>query len=878
MKKILKIFGIVILVLLIALISAPFLFRGSLERLLLKTINENVNATVNWENLDLSLFRNFPDASLKLNNFSVINKAPFEGDTLVSGTVNLEMGIMQLFKTKDLQLDAFHLDQAFVNIKVDSTGAANYNIMLEQKEVSSSSEVTDEESFTLNLKNYSIKNSNIQYLDESSKILFMLTNFEHRGTGDLSETVTRLDTHSETLISLRMDDTEYLSNHRLLLDAVLEINLETMRFSFMENEARINELPLVFEGYFQLFDTYNEIDLSFKTPSSDFKNFLALIPKEYVKQIENVRTTGDFSVTGEINGIIDETHIPKMDINVKSNNASFKYPDLPMAVENIVIDAQLKNETGLMKDMLLNIPKVTFTVDGAPFRMAANIKNMTENAKVAMEMEGIINLSNLDKILPMEIEQKPEGIFEADFSANFDMESIDKERYDRIHAEGNAKLSKFKYDAGFKAPLRIEQASVSMNPNLIRLNELQAAIGDTDFNANGTLHNLFSFLMTTNQKLKGEFALTSTTFNVGDFMTVESESKNESAKEEKSQTQQLAAQNETLKIPDFLEADFSFQANQVIYDNLVLKNARGNATIKDETIDIQNFRSDIFGGNIAFSGNVSTKEATPTFGVNLDLNQIDIVQTFREMELFQFLAPIAQSLQGNINTKFQLNGNLDRELSPILSTLSGNADAEIISASVDPDKTPFVSRLQNNLTFLDWDGINLKNVTTNLTFNNGNIEVKPFDFNVKGIQTSVTGVHGLDKSINYQMNMDVPAKLLGNEVTKLLSELGPEANDMKINVPVKITGSFNQPQVSLDLNSAVREITDKIVEKQKGKLIDKGKDIIGDFINKNIPQDSTKSSRLPVIPPKDKDSVIKDVENKAKDLLDDLFKGRRNRN
>lgn len=875
MKKILKIFGIVILVLLIALISAPFLFRGSLERLLLKTINENVNATVNWENLDLSLFRNFPDASLKLNNFSVINKAPFEGDTLVSGTVNLEMGIMQLFKTKDLQLDAFHLDNAFVNIKVDSTGAANYDIMLEQKEVSSSSEVTDEESFTLNLKNYSIKNSNIQYLDESSKILFMLTNFEHRGTGDLSETVTRLDTHSETLISLRMDDTEYLSNHRLLLDAVLEINLETMRFSFMENEARINELPLVFDGYFQMFDSHNEIDLSFKTPSSDFKNFLALIPKEYVKQIENVRTTGDFSVTGVIEGIIDETHIPKMDIHVKSNNASFKYPDLPMAVENIIIDAQLKNETGLMKDMFLNIPNLTFTIDGAPFRMAANVKNMTENAQVAMEMEGTVNLSNLDKILPMEMEQKPEGIFEADFSANFDMESIDKERYDRIHAEGNAKLSKFQYDSGFKSPLKIEQASVSMNPNLIQLKELQASIGETDFNANGTLHNLFSFLMT-KQNLKGIFSLSSNTFNVGDFMVAESETKKTTLQQDP-ERQQLSTQPESIKIPDFLEADFTFNANQVIYDNLVLKNARGNATIKDETINIQNFRSDIFGGNIAFSGNVSTKEATPTFGVNLDLNQIDIVQSFREMELFQFLAPIAQSLQGNINTKFQLNGNLDRELSPVLSTLSGNADAEIISASVDPDKTPFVSRLQDNISFLDWKGINLRNITTNLTFNNGNIEVKPFDFDVKGIQTSVSGVHGLDKSIDYQMNMDVPAEYLGNEVNRLLSDLGSEANDMKINIPVKITGTFNQPQVSLDLNSAVREITDKIVAKQKDKLIDKGKDIIGDIINKNIPQDTTRRSTLPITPPKSTDSVIKNVEDKAKDLLDGILKGR-NRN
>lgn len=875
MKKILKIFGIVILVLLIALISAPFLFRGSLERLLLKTINENVNATVNWENLDLSLFRNFPDASLKLNNFSVINKAPFEGDTLVSGTVNLEMGIMQLFKTKDLQLDAFHLDNAFVNIKVDSTGAANYDIMLEQKEALTSSEVTDEESFTLNLKNYSIKNSNIQYLDESSKILFMLTNFEHRGTGDLSETVTRLDTHSETLISLRMDETEYLSNHRLLLDAVLEINLETMRFSFMENEARINELPLVFDGYFQMFDSHNEIDLSFKTPSSDFKNFLALIPKEYVKQIENVRTTGDFSVTGVIEGIIDETHIPKMDIHVKSNNASFKYPDLPMAVENIIIDAQLKNETGLMKDMFLNIPNLTFTIDGAPFRMAANVKNMTENAQVAMEMEGTVNLSNLDKILPMEMEQKPEGIFEADFSANFDMESIDKERYDRIHAEGNAKLSKFQYDSGFKSPLKIEQASVSMNPNLIQLKELQASIGETDFNANGTLHNLFSFLMT-KQNLKGIFSLSSNTFNVGDFMVAESETKKTTLQQDP-ERQQLSTQPESIKIPDFLEADFTFNANQVIYDNLVLKNARGNATIKDETINIQNFRSDIFGGNIAFSGNVSTKEATPTFGVNLDLNQIDIVQSFREMELFQFLAPIAQSLQGNINTKFQLNGNLDRELSPVLSTLSGNADAEIISASVDPDKTPFVSRLQDNISFLDWKGINLRNITTNLTFNNGNIEVKPFDFDVKGIQTSVSGVHGLDKSINYQMNMDVPAEYLGNEVNRLLSDLGSEANDMKINIPVKITGTFNQPQVSLDLNSAVREITDKIVAKQKDKLIDKGKDIIGDIINKNIPQDTTRRSTLPITPPKSTDSVIKNVEDKAKDLLDGILKGR-NRN
>src|SRR5690606_20057453 len=291
-----------------------------------------------------------------------------------------------------------------------------------------------------------------------------------------------------------------------------------MKFSFLENEGRINELPLVFNGFFQMHENHNEIDLTFSTPSSDFKNFLAIIPKEYVKQIEDVKTTGNFTVNGVIKGNIDEEHIPTMDIKVFSDDASFKYPDLPMAVQNITIDAQLLNETGLLKDTYLNIPKLTFTVDGSPFRMKALVKNFMENAIVDMEMQGIINLANIEKILPLELESKPEGIFKADFSAKFDMESVEKERYDRIDARGNASLSKFKYDGGFKNPLQIAQASVSMNPNLIRLNELQATTGTTDFNVSGSLHNLFAFLMK-KQNLKGSFALNSNNFNVSDFMT-----------------------------------------------------------------------------------------------------------------------------------------------------------------------------------------------------------------------------------------------------------------------------------------------------------------------------------------------------------------------
>ena len=85
MKKFLKISGIVFAVVLLLLFLAPFLFKGTIADLIKKNLNENLNAKVEWASLDISLFRSFPDAQVRLEDFSVVNNAPFEGDTLAQG-------------------------------------------------------------------------------------------------------------------------------------------------------------------------------------------------------------------------------------------------------------------------------------------------------------------------------------------------------------------------------------------------------------------------------------------------------------------------------------------------------------------------------------------------------------------------------------------------------------------------------------------------------------------------------------------------------------------------------------------------------------------------------------------------------------------------
>ncbi len=844
MKKALKIIGIILGILILLLIAAPFIFKGSLEKMLKRTINENLNATVAWEDLDLSLFSSFPDASLQLNNFSVINKAPFEGDTLASGkTLSLDMGIMQLFKKSNeaIKVDEVKIDEAFVNIKIDSLGNANYDIAVKDDAPAVTEGEESAGGFTFDLKNYEITNSRINYLDEATNTYLMLTEVQHEGSGDLSQEISNLDTKTEAFASFKIDSTEYLTKNRISLDAIFKLDLKNQKYTFLENEAKINELPLTFDGYVKVNETNNEVDLTFKTPSSDFKNFLAVIPETYVKQINDVKTTGNFTVNGMLKGIVDSTHIPTMDIKIASENASFKYPDLPKTVDNITIDAQLINETGLLKDTYLNIPKLTFRIDNEPFRMNGSIKNMTENPLVNMEMQGTLNLANIEKVLPVEMEQKLSGIFKADVIANFDMESVEKERYDQIDARGTASLTNFNYDAGFKNELKVVNANLTMQPGTITLKELNAKTGQTDIKASGNIQNLIPFLMS-KQDLKGRFAVQSNTFNVNDFMASE-DSVSENNSKEKGTASQKTTSSETVKIPDFLDATLDFNANKVIYDNLELKNAKGTAAIANETITISNFTSDIFGGNIALSGNVSTKTETPTFAMALDLSKIDIDQSFEKLEMFQFLVPIAKALHGNLNTKFELTGQLTNDLSPKLSTLAGTALAQIITAEVDSQQAPLLAALGNKVSFLNLDRLSLRDVSTNFTFNNGKIEVKPFDFDIKGINVAVAGTHGLDKSIDYNVTMDVPAKYLGNDVTKLLQNLSPqEADAMSVALPIGLKGTFTNPQVSLNAETAINALTKQLLAKQKDKLINQGTDILGGILSGGTKQDSTKTN------------------------------------
>jgi len=331
---------------------------------------------------------------------------------------------------------------------------------------------------------------------------------------------------------------------------------------------------------------------------------------------------------------------------------------------------------------------------------------------------------------------------------------------------------------------------------------------------------------------------------------------------EKSSGSNSQVSEEGIKIPDFLDVTIDFIVNKVIYDNVLLENTKGTVRIVDETAILSNVTSKAFGGDLAFSGNVSTKQATPTFTMNLDLQEIDIDESFGKLALLKYIAPIAKALDGDINTTLNLSGQLNKNFTPNLKTLAGSAFAQILTAEVSTEKSPLLSKLGEQVKFLNMDKLSLRNVSTALDFNNGKIVVKPFNFDVEEIKITASGSHGLDKSIDYNVTMDVPAKYLGGEINKLLAKLDPgEAEKMTVVIPVTLKGTMIQPQINFNTKTAVNALTQKLIEKQKQDLEAKGINILEDLIRgDNKPKDSTATSTSTGKTTKDETTeIIKDI-------------------
>jgi uncharacterized protein involved in outer membrane biogenesis len=221
MKRILKIFVAFIAVVLLLLLSVPYFFKGGIEELIKKEGNKMLNAEFDFGGLDISLIRNFPLASLTIEDFYLKGVGQFENDTLLSaGEVTAAVNVMSLFGDEGFDIRKILLDNVSVTAVVLPDSTVNWDVMKDSGEEDDTEESSSP--FRIKLQELVIDNFGLVYDDRLGNIYARIIGMDAECSGDFGSSRTLLElVASINALTFSMDGVPFINNARIAAGAVV---------------------------------------------------------------------------------------------------------------------------------------------------------------------------------------------------------------------------------------------------------------------------------------------------------------------------------------------------------------------------------------------------------------------------------------------------------------------------------------------------------------------------------------------------------------------------------------------------------------------------------------------------------------------------------
>ncbi len=799
MKKALTIVGVVIVVLIVAMIAIPFLFKDKIKTAVLNAANEKLNATVDIKDFGLNLFSNFPNATLSLNDASVVGVGDFQKDTLLSAkSASVTIDLMSLFGS-EYNISKINLDKASIYTKVLEDGRANWDIMKVDSTVSASTE--SESAFKLNLKKITVNDCSFVYQNDSTKMKVTLNKWNGDLHGDFSASETTLNTNSTIgEVTFVMDGIPYLNKIQGVADATINANLDKMQFSFKESNLQLNDLKASIDGTFAMVGKdYEdmEFDLKLNAPDTQFKDILSLVPAMYTADFKDVKTSGTAKLEAYIKGLMHGDSYPAFDVKIIVNDAMFQYPSLPKAVNNINVDMAINSKGGSLDNMIIDISKFSFNLGGNPFSGSLNVSTPMSDPNLKAQANGTIDLGMIKDVYPLEKGTALNGKMTANLNVAARMSAIEKEQYENVSAAGSLKLSNMTYKSQDMQDVVINDAGLEFSPRYVNLSSLNLKIGKNDLSATGRLENFIAYALK-DQTLKGQLNIKSNYLNANDFISSETSGTEETA----------SSTTEDIIIPKNIDFVLNAALNQIVYGKMNITNMVGNMTVKNGVLTLNNVGANALGGSCKVSGTYDTSSPkTPKVNFDLALSKVSFAETFKSVESVQKFAPIFEKLGGTYSMNFKFNTSLGETIMQTLAGLTGSGALQTNDVKIEGVEA--LTALSSSLKTDALKSFSTKDLNLPFTINNGKLNTKPFNVNFgNGGVMKLEGATGLDQSIDYKGTVTLPKSLTNHYVSS---------------VPIIIDGTFTNPKIGIDTKALVAGAASSAVNELLGG--EKGADV-----------------------------------------------------
>lgn len=769
MKKI----GIGLLVFLLLIVGAlfilPSVFKDDIAALVKSAANDNLNATLDFGNHDISIFTDFPNLTVTLHNVVVHNAAPFDGVTLADiGGLEVTVDLFSLMGDQ-MQLVSFGLVDATLDVRVLEDGTANWDIAKASEEEEIEEEpAADDAGFAMAIQRYYMHNVNLRYDDREGDMLAELTNLNHDGSGDFTADQTNL--HTETTIEALtyvMEGIPYLNQVDASADVDMSLDLANSKYTFSENEFRINALVMGMDGWVAMPTDAIDMDLKFFAKETEFKSILSLVPAVYATDFDGIETAGTVKLDGFAKGISDDDNIPGFALNLVVEDAMFHYPDMPKSAENIAIDLHVTNPGGDADLTVTDLKRFHTDLADNPIELSALVKTPISDPDIFANIQANLDLASLKDVMPLEEGESYSGTVTANVQLDGKQSAIDREDYQAFKAAGDLILLDFDYKSpDLPYATNIHSMYLNFAPQFVKLTSFDANIGKSDIKATGEILNLLGWYYG-EAPLEGRFAMTSDLMDLDEFMEEEEVAEGGEAAEEEPL--------EVIEIPADIDFNMTADITKMLYDGMVMESVYGGMHIHDQAIDMHELSMDMLQGTMIMDGTYETKNpATPYYDFGLNINKFDVQETFHTFNTMQQLVPAAEHATGAFSTQTTIAGVLDKHMEPIMETMNGKG--KLRTHGVRVESKGALAKIGQELKLKSMEALTMEDANLTFEIKDGRVYVDPFDAKMGNLASVFAGSHGFDQTLDYVMKLELPMGALGGATKNLVNGLVDKAN------------------------------------------------------------------------------------------------------
>ncbi len=460
---------------------------------------------------------------------------------------------------------------------------------------------------------------------------------------------------------------------------------------------------------------------------------------------------------------------PQTQAHISLQNGSVQTKYYPHPVQNIQVNSQITDNGGSMQGLRVVFKPVSFTFEGKPFSVTADLKNFN-NLQYNITSRGTLDIGKIYRVFAIK-GYNVNGLVVTNLSLKGKQSDAVAGNYAKLNNSGSVKVKDIALTSDlFPKPFFIKNGTFSFNQDKMNFDAFKATYGKSVIVLNGALSNVIGYATKPNDTLRGSFTFNSDGIIADDFMAFANSSPTSSAKP-------AGGPSGVIMVPRNLNLNFGANVKKVKYEGLDLRDAKGQMTVDNGSIVLKQTGFTLIGAPVTMDANyTSIDPKRATFSYHINAKNFDIKRAYKEVKLFHDMASSAANAEGIVSLDYQLSGRLNSNMQPVYPSLKGGGVLSVEKVKLNGFKLFGAVGNRTHRKGIDSGDVSKVNLQTTIADNI--ITIKKTKMRMAGFRLKFDGQVGFNDELNLHFRLGLPPfGILG--------------------IPMTITGTESKPIIHL---------------------------------------------------------------------------------